>query len=36
MTMTRSACEPHRAFIEAQLRPLRNAVVIYQEPLRPQ
>ena len=28
---TSSACEPHRAFIEAQLRLRRNAVAIYQD-----
>jgi len=28
---TASACEPHRAFIEAQLRLRRNAVAIYQD-----
>ncbi len=28
---TISACEPHRAFIEAQLRLRRNAVAIYQD-----
>ena len=28
---TASACEPHRAFIEAQLRLRRNAMAIYQD-----
>ena len=31
VTPTASACEPHRAFIEAQLRLRRNAVAIYQD-----
>jgi transposase len=30
-TVTASACEPHRAFIEAQLRLRRNAMAIYQD-----
>ena len=30
-TATASACEPHRAFIEAQLRLRRNAMAIYQD-----
>ena len=30
---TSSLCEPHRAFIEAQLRLGRNAMAIYQEPV---
>ncbi len=30
-TTTASACEPHRAFIEAQLRLRRNAMAIYQD-----
>ena len=29
--VTASACEPHRAFIEAQLRLRRNAMAIYQD-----
>jgi transposase len=29
--VTASSCEPHRAFIEAQLRLLRNAMAIYQD-----
>ena len=29
--VTASACEPHRAFIEAQLRLRRNAVAVYQD-----
>jgi hypothetical protein len=28
-----SACEPHRAFIEAQLRLKRNFMAIYQDPV---
>ena len=29
--LTASACEPHRAFIEAQLRLRRNAMAVYQD-----
>ena len=31
VAVTASACEPHRAFIEAQLRLRRNAMAIYQD-----